>query len=959
DADLAFARIRAASRQALDRIDASCLQIASLTHRARPREAVALGLEALADLGTRLPADLAQAIEHGLDQLQHADAGDTASSREAGAADVIAVAKLLDRLVIPTLQCDAQVNAWLALESHRLWIRHGVCAALVRSMALSLPLVLQGRRQAYGAAHAIATRLIAAGEQRGYGGATATARHVHAIATQHWFGALEHSVSEARRAHDELLRAGDLQFACLTFNATAPALLDSAPTLRVCADEVQAGLAFAVRTGNQFAQGMYLSYRQLLRALGTPGQSEGSFQSDDFDEQERISGHLAVGTIGALFHILRALSAAIFDDTPRLLAHTSAARPLLATIPGFYPTVWAQVLRALALCGELRAPAAAPRDAALRCELDAIVAWLHARSADQPGNFAHLARWIDAEAAWACDDGLAALRAFEAAVATVDQRPRAWQRALIAERAAACCSDQGLAAMAGVLLRKAHALYRDWGAHAKCAALALRHPWLAEAGGASRGNDQGAAPDSSSRLPAAGLPGQEIDLLAVVRAAQVLSSETSLVRLTQRVSQLMAAMTGATGVRLLVDQGGDWVAAADGEVATAPALPVTALRYAERTRAALLVADACEDDRFRSDPYFKALERCALLVLPVLHQNRISALVLLENRLSGAGFAPQVLQPLQLVAGQLAVSLQNATLYGELESRVAERTRELREAQARLVDTARRAGMAEIATNVLHNVGNVLNSVNVSADLVGSRLRASKAGGLVRAVALIREHEHALGDFFSQDEKGRRLPDYLDRLAQTLVQEQAGMLTELEQLTRRIGHIKEVVATQQSYAGNSTVREVVRMQTLVDDAVQMTEASMVRHGVHMDVALDALPDLLLDRPRVLQILVNLLANAKNACSDAGRCDGVVTLAAMQAGSELCIRVSDNGVGIAAENLEKVFAHGFTTRSDGHGFGLHSCVLAAREMGGSLVARSAGAGQGASFELSIPFTPALP
>jgi len=289
-----------------------------------------------------------------------------------------------------------------------------------------------------------------------------------------------------------------------------------------------------------------------------------------------------------------------------------------------------------------------------------------------------------------------------------------------------------------------------------------------------------------------------------------------------------------------------------------------------------------------------------------------------------------------------------------LELRVQQRTRELRETQSELVATARQAGMAEIATNVLHNVGNVLNSVNVSADLVSRRVRTSKSQGLAKAVQLINQHAADLGDFISHDAKGKLLPGYLNQLVEALAAEQQGIVEELEHLTGSVDHIKEIVATQQSYAGASSLLEAVRLSDLLEDALRMNAGALQRHRVRVIKDFTEVPPLLLDRHRLLLILVNLISNAKQALSAQDNSAHALTLSVRLLDEDrLQICVQDNGEGIAAENLNRIFAHGFTTRKDGHGFGLHSCALAAMEMEGSLTAHSDGPGQGATFSLELP------
>jgi C4-dicarboxylate-specific signal transduction histidine kinase len=293
---------------------------------------------------------------------------------------------------------------------------------------------------------------------------------------------------------------------------------------------------------------------------------------------------------------------------------------------------------------------------------------------------------------------------------------------------------------------------------------------------------------------------------------------------------------------------------------------------------------------------------------------------------------------------------------------VSARTRaeqELRAVHSELQGAARLAGMAEIATNVLHNVGNVLNSVNVSAGLVGARLRDSKLKGLARAAALLEQHAGDLGAFLTGDARGKLLPAYLRELAQALEDEHAAMAEELRALSASVDHIKEIVAIQQSFAGPRRLLEPIRIDALLDDALRMNAGALTRHKVEVLRPAGALPALPLDRNRMLQILVNLIGNAKQALGEAAHAR--ITLdAVLLDGPLLRVTVADNGEGIAPENLARIFAHGFTTRADGHGFGLHGSVLAAREMGGSLTVRSDGRGRGATFTLDVPVeAPARP
>ena len=281
---------------------------------------------------------------------------------------------------------------------------------------------------------------------------------------------------------------------------------------------------------------------------------------------------------------------------------------------------------------------------------------------------------------------------------------------------------------------------------------------------------------------------------------------------------------------------------------------------------------------------------------------------------------------------------------------------ELERVHKELMTASRQAGMAEVATNVLHNVGNILNSVNISASLVAERVRQSKATGVGRLADLLLEQGARVGQFLTDDERGKRIPQYLAALGEQLLTDQRMALEELTGLRENLEHIKDTVAMQQNYAKLCGVTEVVEVVDLVEDSLRLNAGAFARHGVTLKREFTPLPPITVDKHKVLQILVNLIRNAKYACDESGRSDKLITLRIESGARGVRISVIDNGVGIAAENRGRLFNHGFTTRQSGHGFGLHSGALAAHELGGSLRAESDGPGCGAAFILDLPLAP---
>ena len=221
-------------------------------------------------------------------------------------------------------------------------------------------------------------------------------------------------------------------------------------------------------------------------------------------------------------------------------------------------------------------------------------------------------------------------------------------------------------------------------------------------------------------------------------------------------------------------------------------------------------------------------------------------------------------------------------------------------------------------------------------------------------------HAADLPGYFATDATAREMPAYIRRLADRLGQEQIGLVKEIDQIRNHIEHIKDIVAMQQNYARVFGVIEKVKVSDLVEDAIRMNSGALVRHDVQLVRDYDAvLPEILVEKHKVLQILVNIIRNAKYACDESGRADKRLTVHLSSAAGRVRIAVSDNGIGIPSENLERIFNHGFTTRKDGHGFGLHSAALAARELGGAITVHSAGHMQGAAFTLELPLQPPTP
>ncbi len=279
---------------------------------------------------------------------------------------------------------------------------------------------------------------------------------------------------------------------------------------------------------------------------------------------------------------------------------------------------------------------------------------------------------------------------------------------------------------------------------------------------------------------------------------------------------------------------------------------------------------------------------------------------------------------------------------------------ELKKTQSQLLKTARRAGMAEVATEAVHNIGNALNTAGVSVGVLTEQLTESKTSQLARVVELMRRHEDELGFFLTNDHRGKHLLDYLSKLNELAAREQTSSLEELAQLAKSIDHIEAIVRMQQCYATVGGAEEPVVLAELVEDALRLNAPALSCGGIRVVRKLNGTAPVLVDRHKLLQILVNLLRNAQEALVSRNHRDRTLTVRVRAAGDlGIRIEIADNGAGIPPEDLPRIFAHGFTAKKNGHGFGLHSVALAAQEMGGSVIAQSDGPHKGATFTVDLP------
>ncbi|MFC4064301.1 sensor histidine kinase [Actinoplanes subglobosus] len=795
DADHVYRELAGRSPDLVTLTEATAIQINVLSQRNQIPAAYALGLAVLRRFGIEPPDDPEPVLRREVAALRDG-LGDLEQAVETSDPAVLAAGRLINRLLVPAYLLGPVEHSWMLLQAYRLWRREGVCAPVIGA-AGSVICATIALFDDYRTGYRLSRHVVEVGREHGWPAETAIAKYMYLCLAAHWFEPLEDLVEPAQQARDELLAGGDVQVAGLLSARLAAVVLDTADSLDTVAEEIATGLAVAERTGNRIAAFSLTGYRDLVRAA----------RGEEFVDEEPV---LSYPPATVTYHVNQGLAALFRQDDAALEEHSAAAMAHNVAIRGFYASALTRVLRCLSLAGRMR-----DGDNGVAAELAGLRDWLARRSADAPRNFRPLLHLVDAERAWARGDPDTATRHFDAGLHEVTGRP--WHRAVLAERAARFHLERGLPYTGRRLLAEARDTYRAWGATAPVARLETWHPFLRAVetsvpGGAGAGADR-------------------IDLMAVLRASRALNSATTLAGLREQVGDVLSAMTGATHVRLA------------GASGSRPDRFSSAVRYVLRTHRPLLVADACADDRFARDPYLAGLGTCALLAVPVPSRGADGTVLMLENHRQPGVFSTDRLEAVRLIAGQLAVALDNALLYDSLEDTVRIRTADLEAANQFKTDLIGMLG---------HEINNPLAMILGNLDLA-----------------------------LSEDDLPGEVRDVVTRVHRT---------------TQRLATIvQEVLDLVSLDAGRLTATPVpVPVADHVEAALTATATGPVPVSCPPDLVAMVQPS------HLDQILTNLISNA-------AKYGGGVTEVVARAGEpSITIEIRDQGPGVPPEFRDRLF-----------------------------------------------------
>ncbi len=774
----------------------------------------------------------------------------------------------------------------------------------------------------------------------------------------YWTRPLPAALELVREGYQHALQLGELMTASYCCSSVITNRLSMGHSLDDIYQESLSLADFLRRSGAADPQGLFLFNQRYVQHLRGHTLSFHTLSGDGFDERqfEASLSPTRSGTLRCAYWMTKLRSRFMCGAYAEALEAADKAAELLWAMLGSLQHLDFHLYRALSLSRSLTPESAGEQPQRLR-ELEQHHQQLSQWTALCADTFHAPERMVAGELARLTNQPEQAAAAYEEAIQVAREHHLNHHEALACELAASFWRTRRFPSVAHALAREAHTAYLRWGARGKARHLESR--WLGLV-----------SPEELTNAPAARTDSAQLDALAVVKVQQAISGEIVLERLADTLLRVALENAGAQRGALLLPEGeGLSVAACTTEGGFGARLPWSLIHYARRTREHVLIDDASQPQPLPPDEYFAGGQIRSVLCLPLSRKGALRGVLYLENNLATGAFTAERVALLGHLASQAAISLENARLYAdvqrghealrrandELERRVKERTRELQEAQSRLVATAREVGMAEVAASVLHNAGNVLNSAVINLEVMRQTVGSLRIGQLKRATDMLLANRDQLTEFLSTEGRGRNLPGYLSTLSSVLLDEQARLLEDLEAMGKHIEHIRAIVEVQQTYAKSSLMTEECDLAQLITDALRIELHSLKHHGVDVTEELADLPRVRVDKHKLLQILINLINNARNALDPMPEGQRRLHIQLTAEGPMARIQVVDTGVGIAPEIRGRLFQHGFTTRAKGHGFGLHTSALAARMLGGQLTLESEGPGKGATATLEIPLS----
>lgn len=692
EADEAYRLLQSLAPSPIDLADSSGLQAVGLSNRGKYKEAFYLAVGLLERLGVPFRKEVT--LDDGIydeiaacyAELEKRKFSEGSGVMETTDRNEVGIQKLLNRLITIVLFFNPAYSSWVILTNAQRILAHGYTPAGLHLYA-SVSSALVPLRNDYRMAYTAAREGMRLAEKSAYKNETFCIYHTFSLVDCHWFEDVKNSIPYARESLAGNHAVGDFEFACYSYFTTQQAVLETCQRLGELAAESEAAQSYAAKMENQHALGSYLSYAQLYKALKGATRTPGSFEDDAFSEALHLENVRGDPMAQCYYYILRGLSAAIYLDYDTAFELTEKAVPLLSTLTGFYLLALHNFLHSLSVCKRLENhDCGAEERRRLWGTLEANQKWLGERAADSPANFLHLHSVIDAEITALRGTAAELVARYEQAMEQAATAGRPYHYAMICELAAMRFLKRKAPATAGNFLREAYSAYLAWEAEGKVEQLRRNSTSLLTVRHAARRGAVGTLSMSGN-----GMTQSAIDFNALITASQTISGEMELTAILDKLISILQEVSGAQDIYYLTQDGeGGYLIRAEGHCENgrhlAEELPARADRvslgvvhYVVRTGETIVLDNASTSNVFEQDEHIAAFGSRSVLCMPVINKGDLKGVLYLENRLVDGAFDKGRLEALTIIASQLAISLENAYLYGNLQFLVDDKTKELRE----------------------------------------------------------------------------------------------------------------------------------------------------------------------------------------------------------------------------------------------------------------------------------------
>jgi Predicted ATPase len=932
-----YRKIEEISVNPLDLVDPCCLQLISLSNRSRYEEAFFLGVSLLEKLGLNYPKyNLINAVKLEIVKYYKYERNGKIEKIEENTllSDLIsrAIAKLLNRIVPAGFFFNPIASYWAIMVNINQMVEKGITSWAVETSA-ELILALIALRNDFSKGYNLAKKAILIAEKNSFINEFYRIYHTYGLFTCHWYEPLENGIDYAHKSFRGNLQNGEFEFSCYSFFTSQAAILECCNTVSEMSFEVEAALSFAAKMGNLFGLSSFVTFRQLVKALKGETFSYSSFNDPGFSEGLHLE-EIQANAIGrGYYYIYRGLSAVLFGDSQTAFLLMEKALQVIPHMSGFYTTALHNFLYSLTICKTIEKMENSKEKDTLQNTLVENQAWLYQRAQDAPFNFLHLYEIVDAEIKISERKYGEAFRLYEKAMLGAKENNRPYHYALACELAGQRYLQLEIKETAGYYLKKAYSAYLAWEATGKTEAMKEQYPQFLFSGMDSKKlglSSQDTVLTNSWDIKELS---NSIDLKAVIKAAQTISGEIKKEKLLAKLMSIIIENSGGNRGYIILRDGKRWVLSAFAIVngivenfidnqeilleslETKLLLPFSLITYVVRTKEPVIIGNTL-DDQFSLDNYFSGKTALSAICFPILSQNLLKGIIYLENDLLTEAFKQERLELLNIFAAQAAISLENSMLYAELEEKVTERTKQLKEAlskleeqheklkstQSKLVQSEKMAGLGTLVAGVAHEINNPTNYLCLSTMTLEKDLRNFNKEIIEIMAGNDEEIFRYFEDIFAKFQRSLKyILDGSNRI-KTIVQD-----------LRTFSRLDEAEKKEVSLA------EALELNIRLVKTQYKKEIEFVT-DFRTNRKIECYP------AQLNQVFLNIIVNSCQAIlqkqkADANKSLGKVRVVLWDNSKELVTTIEDNGCGMTEEVRAKLFEPFFTSKPIGQGTGL--------------------------------------